>query len=75
MSTTIHAAAQTVETAIDLSKSHNEIVTIVGGQHYAALCADLSDECEDSVDAGERVEFWGADDDGVEWRVHVLDRR
>ncbi len=28
---------------------------------------------EDSVDTGNRVEFWGMDGDGNEWRVH-LDR-
>lgn len=78
--TTITAAdfastAQTVQTAIYRSSAHNEIVSIVGGRRYGSICMELADKCEDSVDVGERSEYWGQDVDGNAWRVHVLDRR
>lgn len=65
---------KTVKKAIDRSISHDEIVTIEGG---APELNELSGLCNDSTQyAGEentRVhEFWGEDDDGNAWRVHVV---
>lgn len=57
----------TAEAAIARSISHTEIVTI---DDEPGLRQVLRCLCTDSVEA-ERAEFWGADDDGQEWRVHV----
>lgn len=57
--------------AIARSISHNEIVTI----DYSSEAADmLRSECEDNVDANGLTEYWGTDDDGSEWRVHMRDQ-
>ena len=53
--------------AIERSISHNEIVTI---ESTPEVLDQLLIECDDHVDAGERIEFWGTDD-GKEWRVHA----
>lgn len=69
---------QIIETAIDRSKSHNEIVSLDAleirraGLSVKAVCAALFVECEGDVEANDGVhEFWGRDVDGTEWRVHV----
>jgi antitoxin component of MazEF toxin-antitoxin module len=33
--------------------------------------ADLLAECEDSTDSDTETEYWGTDDDGQTWRVHM----
>ncbi len=56
--------------AIARSISHNEIVTV----DYDVTLADmLSAESDDSVvNSAYRVtEYWGTDEDGNEWRVHM----
>lgn len=62
-----------VEQAIARSKSHNEIVTI---EHDAAAIEALTIEaltieCDDHVETAHVHEFWGTDEAGNEWRVHV----
>ena len=60
----------TTDQAIARSVSHTEIV------HLPYSLADesaLMAACEDSADAGDRVEFWGKTEHGAEWRIH-LDR-
>ena len=69
---------------IDLSIAETRIVTEYPdtAAEQEALCTDLGVECEDSADvSGEgysgaegrgRVEYWGTDEDGSEWRVHVV---
>lgn len=54
--------------AIARSISHNEIVTIDATKEDVAT---LIAECDDHVDAGDVHEYWGTDDDGNTWRVHV----
>ena len=61
----------TAQEAIERSMSYNEI----------AKCEDtpenreyLSMESDDSVDAGQVIEYWKNDEDttdGMEWRVHI----
>ena len=36
-----------------------------------AIELELSEECEGSADSGEEIEFWGAEENGDEWRVHL----
>ena len=57
----------TAKEAIENSICYDEI----------AYCEDtpenrefLEGECDDSVDAGEVLEFWGTDEN-MEWRVHI----
>lgn len=57
--------------AIDRSIRRTMIVTTPFSQQSAEV---LEMECDDSVDTGEIVEFWGTTEDGCEWRVH-LERR
>ena len=52
---------------IDRSISHNETVIV---ESTSRLAASLSEECDDSVDNGDSVEYWG-ERDGSEWRVHL----
>lgn len=64
--------SKVVDDAISRSISHGEIVTIpYSAETFDAHLCDLLDVSEDSVDAGEVVEFWGCrgTDD---WRVHLL---
>ena len=58
----------TAEQAIQRSISHNEIVHIA---HDSEAVEALTVRCDDHVEANEEHEFWGTDDDGNEWRVHV----
>lgn len=63
-------------TAFDLitrSVSHTDIVH---ADWTADLAEALSIECEDSVEASDTVvEFWGTDEDGGDWRVHLSGSR
>lgn len=56
--------------AIERSISHNEIVHIEANPASEEFLA-LSAASDDSVDTGGMIEFWGTDDDGNKWRVHV----
>lgn len=63
-------------TATDLiarSISHTEIVH---ADWTPELAEALSIECDDSVDASDTIaEYWGTDEDGEEWRVHLAGLR
>lgn len=54
--------------AVERSISHTEIVTI---DHDADALASLRAAADDSVVGNDTTEFWGATEDGSEWRVHV----
>lgn len=58
--------------AIARSISHNEIVTI---QYDKQIAEALTVDSEGSVhDAVQRVtDYWGVNDDGNDWRVHMRD--
>jgi hypothetical protein len=60
----------TAKHLIARSVSHNEIVT---AEWSHDLETDLLCESDDSVENGDVYEFWGCDDDGNEWRVHLSD--
>lgn len=66
----------TAKEAIERSISHNEIVTITPNPAdvlaAAKLTTDLIAASDDWTRGNDRVEFWGTDDSGAEWRVHVL---
>lgn len=53
---------------IERSVSHTEIAHAAWSE---ALADELALECEDSVETGEVVEYWGTRPDGAEWRVHL----
>lgn len=61
-----------VAVLMDRSISHTEIVHT---PYSRALAADLAEACEDSVDTGAVVEYWGTwedeDDVGHPWRIHL----
>ena len=50
------------------SISHNEIAH---DKYDASTAAELAALAEDSVENGAVIEYWGWDDDGAEWRVHL----
>lgn len=56
--------------AIDRSISHDEIVHL---DYSDVVAADLLAECDDSVENGDVVEYWG-ERDGQPWRVHLTRR-
>lgn len=58
----------TIEQAIARSTSHNEIVHLPWS---GAAQNRLVVVCEDWVDAGNVREFWGTDDEGDSWRIHL----
>ena len=60
----------TASQAIARSVSHNEIVTIEFNTYTEH---DLLAACEDWTGnpTARRTEFWGTDNDGNEWRVHM----
>lgn len=66
-----------VNAAIARSISHNEIVTIDHVRIAQADCSVdrvhdvLTQAADDHVENGDVVEYWGTDDNGHEWRVHV----
>jgi hypothetical protein len=61
--TTYTTAAEAIERSI----SHDEIAYC---EHTTENLESLMVECDDSVENGEVIEFWG-EDDGQDWRVHV----
>lgn len=54
--------------AIARSLSHTEIVTV---KDQPGLKMALLVRCDDNVENEGEEEFWGVDDDGDSWRVHV----
>lgn len=66
-----------VTNAIEQSKRYNQISHIDSRAirdadvDVAEICCDLSVACEDNVVNGTIREFWGTDEDGNEWRVHI----
>jgi len=64
--------AQAVAEAIDRSISHTEIVFVeASGHDYDAASEMLDAQAEDHAANGMVEEYWGADPDGSEWRVHL----
>lgn len=69
----------TIETAIRESALRGQIVTIESDSLLAdALAGRADDSVEMSYDRGpdaapgRLVEYWGTDEDGDAWRVHVM---
>jgi len=61
-----------VKDAIERSVSHNEIVHLSPDTgDIEAICLALLVECDDNVEANGVAEYWGEDEDGEPWRVHV----
>lgn len=65
-----------VNNAINASIRENRIARITQAQIFdcgstQALIDYMLPRCEDWVANGDVIEFWGTDDDGDEWRVHV----
>jgi hypothetical protein len=64
-----------VKNAINESILRDRIVLVEGTTENIEA---LDTACDDSVDNGPEIEFWGTDEDGDNWRVHAaveLDRR
>lgn len=61
-------AEQTVRQAIRDSIARDEIVHL---EHDAAVVNELTALADDSADTAGEHEFWGEDNDGSSWRVHV----
>jgi hypothetical protein len=70
----------TVQRAIEQSIRQNEIAKITGlrvdTQEWVDVVNDLAAESEDwvetSADGATVREYWGKDEDGDDWRVHVV---
>jgi len=66
-----------LDSAIDRSESHTEIVTLDWDGDINAAVAHLSSRTDnaDSVTSGEITEVWGwsddADEGAMDWRVHL----
>lgn len=60
----------TAKSAIRESITRDRIVTL---DYDADLVDELSSLCDDSVEAYGLTEYWGTDEDGDSWRVHVVD--
>lgn len=70
MPTTI--ATHLVLESVRTNQIVNHVVDLAGGDVAGDLLAELAEMADDSVDANDGVtEFWGTDEDGNEWRVHV----
>lgn len=44
---------------------------IVHAPYEAHLCCEIEALSQDSVENGSVIEFWGEDDEGSTWRVHL----
>lgn len=67
----------TVERAIHTSIRENRIVHLSReaiANEAEAVRVDLLAACDDWTEGNDEIEFWGSDDDGDEWRVHVQAR-
>lgn len=67
-------AEKSVARAIAESAAENRIVILAWTEDRHAA---LARECEDTVQASPRgtvdtYEYWGTDEDGDEWRVHLV---
>jgi hypothetical protein len=62
----------TTTSAITTSIQHNCIARIDVESFADARCSELAAACDNNVKNGAEWEFWGADDDGDEWRVHAV---
>lgn len=61
-----------METAKDLIAQSIRYNEITHAPYAPELCDEMLVECEDHVDSNSGVvEFWGTDDDGDTWRVHL----
>ena len=60
-----------MNTAADLIARSTRTTTIVHAAYDADLAAELELECDDSADTPDVSEYWGTDEDGEEWRVHL----
>lgn len=61
----------TITTAADAiaeSIRHTSIVVI---DDAPGLRDDLMTMCDDNIESDGKHEFWGTDDEGDDWRVHV----
>ena len=64
---------EAVETAIEQSVRETRIVTLnPDARSYPDVALELDAQCDDYVEARGVLEFWGLDDAGQEWRVHVV---
>ncbi len=63
----------TIEQAIEQSQQENRTVTL--SEYDLAMVEDLVCASDDNVLNGGDWEFWGTDDDGNTWRVHLADAR
>lgn len=57
----------TAAEAIEASAQHGDITRCA---NTPANLEALLVECDDNVE-GDELEYWGVDDDGDSWRVHV----
>lgn len=76
-------AAHTVQTAIEDSIREGRTITLTARRDTSvSLIAALKDACDDYVritagdnridgDVVEVREYWGTDDDGDDWRIHL----
>ena len=70
MATTI--ATHLVLESVRTNQIVNHTIDLANGDEAGDLLDELAEMAEDSVDANDGVtEFWGTDEDGAEWRVHV----
>jgi len=58
----------TIDDLITESVTHDQIAHATATPE---LLADLTAQCDDSVQNDDVMEFWGTRDDGEEWRVHL----
>jgi len=57
-----------IENAINESIANDCIVHL---DHTPELADELQSICDDSVDNDGVIEYWGVDDDGRDWRIHL----
>jgi hypothetical protein len=67
--TTTNNTETEAERLIAESVHRDRIVTV---DHSGDVADDLAACCEDSVTTRNGTEYWGTDDDGGEWRVHLV---
>lgn len=58
-----------IEVAIAQSIATNSIVHMEGD---ADVIDALAAYCDDSAERANVLEYWGTDDDGNDWRIHVV---
>lgn len=66
---------------INESIANNKIVTVGWGDYremsedeQTDLLETLSAHCDDNVQGNCRMEYWGTDDEGNHWRIHVANK-